>query len=206
MILQTLRSKPRSASLVLLAIGIVGWAHAKSASKSEEMYAWSKAPVLAPETMPEISQESIDIAIAMFGIEVPNPMNYPTLDTALLDRGTTTRDTLSGEAIVHIGPSAFTSWGLLGSTLAHELEIHCRQNLTLITTLDLLHLDGTGMAEREGYSHELKNARRFGLSHFDRILIRETRDYYYPVAEEKEKKETTIAAVFSRTIEEFLAK
>ena len=82
---------------------------------------------------------------------------------------------------VTVGPAAFESWGLLGSTLAHELEVHCQQNFTYIRLLDLLGLDGTLKAEREAYQHELSNAGRFHLGEVERENIKATMDFYYPV-------------------------
>src|SRR5690606_19202846 len=107
--------------------------------------------------------ESIDLAIAMFGIEVPASAEWPVLDKKIEDRGLTTRGAFMDKAKVTIGPAAFTSWALLGSTLAHELEVHCQQNFLFIYLMDLVGLDGTGEAERQAYRHELTNAKRFSL-------------------------------------------
>jgi hypothetical protein len=81
---------------------------------------------------------------------------------------------------VFVGPTAFSSWGMLGSTLAHEVEVHCRQNFPLIVLKDQLGLDGTVEAEREAYEYEIQNAGRFGLDHRDQNLIAATVEYYYP--------------------------
>lgn len=136
--------------------------------------------VTPPPGAPTVSQDSIDLALALFGIELPPSASAPRLDENLRDRGLTSRAAFMEKAEVTIGPAAFTSWGLLGSTLAHELEVHCQQNFLLISVMDAIGLDGTGEAERQAYIHELRNARRFGLGHEDAELIADTMEYYYP--------------------------
>lgn len=140
----------------------------------------STVAVVAPEGRPPVTQESIDLAMALYGIQTPHSSEAPKLDMQLLDRGLTTRATFLERAIVTIGPAAFSSWGLLGSTLAHELEVHCEQNFLAIFFMDLVGLDGTGAAERQAYVHELRNAARFGLEVEDADLIADTMEYYYP--------------------------
>jgi hypothetical protein len=147
----------------------------------------SDIPVTPPDTVPEISQESIDLALTMFSIEVPDSANHPTLDMDLKDRGLTVRAAFADKADVTVGPAAFESWGLLGSTLAHELEIHCQQSFTAIYILDLFGFDGTEAAEREAYQHELYSAKRFHLSHLDQTTIADTMTFYYPLATKREQ-------------------
>ncbi len=141
----------------------------------------ARIKVVAPQTAPAISQDSVDLALVMFGIPVPPNAEHPKLDRELRDRGLTARGAFMEKAQVTIGPSAFTSWGLLASTLAHELEVHCRQSFFLIYVMDLAGLDGTGEAERQAYVHELRNAKRFGLDRGDADLIADTMEYYYPL-------------------------
>jgi hypothetical protein len=136
--------------------------------------------VIPPEGKPEVSQESIDLAIAIYGIKVPNSASWPVLDMNLKDRGLTSRGAYVEKADVSIGPAAFSSWSLLASTLGHELEIHCQQNFLFVYLMDVMMLDGTGSAEREAYIYELRNARRFGLDIIDAEMIAETMEYYYP--------------------------
>ncbi|RYZ81305.1 MAG: hypothetical protein EOP04_24245 [Proteobacteria bacterium] len=101
----------------------------------------------------------------------------------LEDRGLTTLNGYGKKLEVTIGPAAFTSWAVLGSTLAHEVEIHCNQNFSLIRMKDMLGLEGTNGAEREAYMHELSNSDRFKLKEADQASIRETMEYYYPARE-----------------------
>lgn len=136
--------------------------------------------VQAPDSTPTPGQAAIDTALVLYGIEIPAGSAHPTYEPGMRDRGLTIRGAWSGPSIVLIGPSSFDSWALLGSTLAHELLVHCQQNFFLITVMDLLNLDGTGAAERQAYEFELVHADQFGLSGEDRELIAATVAYYYP--------------------------
>lgn len=151
-----------------------------------------------PETPPTLSQESIDLAMAFYNIRVPAGASHPTLDLHLKDRGLTLRSLAFGDARVTIGPAAFESWALLGSTLAHELEVHCQQNFALILMMDMVGLDGTGEAERQAYIHELRNAHRFGLKQIDRQLIKDTMAYFYPT--QQGSRSRTLATRFRQLL------
>lgn len=97
------------------------------------------------------------------------------MDPHLEDRGITSWTPLTSDpAHVILGPSAFSSWAVLGSTLAHELEVHCRQNLLLVSVRETLGFEGKLAAEREAYQYELDGARRFGLSEVELQRIAET--------------------------------
>jgi hypothetical protein len=161
---------------------VVLLAHARS--QLSELRAFQHAvgavTVIAPDSAPEVSQASIDLAMVLYGIEVPPGAEPPRLDMELKDRGLTTRGAFMEKAKVTVGPAAFTSWSLLGSTLSHEIEVHCQQNFLAIYMMDLAGLDGTGAAERQAYVHELRNARRFGLEIADAQMIADTMDFYYP--------------------------
>ncbi len=133
-----------------------------------------------PSEAPSISDESIRAAMKMFQIHVPANVAFPKLDSQLEDRGITSKGLFSNYYKVYVGPSAFESWALLGSTLAHEIEIHCQQSFLLISLLDQFGFDGTGAAERPAYMHEIHNAERFGLSSSDIYLIHNTVESYYP--------------------------
>ena len=121
----------------------------------------------------------------MFNIKVPANVKPPFFDPNLEDRGLTTLRGWGHKLEVSVGPAAFESWGLLGSTLAHEIEIHCNQNFTLIRAMDLVGMEGTFNAEREAYNHELKNAKRFHLSEIEQTNIKATLDFYYPSEESR---------------------
>ncbi len=164
-------------------------------------------PVEAPKTVPPLSQNSIDIALEMFNIKVPAGAKYPVLNPNLEDRGISSRLPWSEMITVEIGPSAFLSWSLLGSTLAHELEVHCQQNFTLINIMDALGMNGTQKAERAAYLHEISNAKRFGLDVDQQQLIRDTMDYYYAVDQSEANYSISLASKKIRnTLGRWLAK
>jgi|GEM_PF-1601662 len=129
---------------------------------------------------PAMNQASIDRAIAMYQILIPQGVKRPVFEKDLDDRGVTIKRDWFSPLEVQVGPNAFMSWPLLGSTLAHELEVHCRQSFAWIKMSDTLGLDGTSKAEREAYKYELAHAKRFGLSQVDQDLIQITVDYFYP--------------------------
>jgi hypothetical protein len=171
-------------TVIFCVAALGGWSllHARAEVSDQNAFAidLAQVKVVPPDTAPAIGQKSIDIAIVMFGITIPADADYPTYDSKLNDRGLTTKGVFMQKATVTIGPAAFTSWSLLGSTLAHELEVHCNQNLLFISLLDALHLDGTGEAERQAYIYELRNSKRFGLNIEDADLIASTMEFYYP--------------------------
>jgi hypothetical protein len=93
-------------------------------------------PISLQPKIPQISQESINKAILAFHIDVPAYVNQPILDHTLEDRGITTGAVLGRMREVKIGPAAFSSWAVLGSTLAHEIEVHAKQSFIKITAQD----------------------------------------------------------------------
>lgn len=173
------RSLVLASGLIALGLSLLA---AKSEIRGNETFhsALQKVKVHPPEGTPPVTQESIELAITMYDIKIPENAFMPRLDLTLEDRGLTRRATWSDKSEVTIGPAAFTSWALLGSTIAHEVEVHCHQNFMLIFLMDGMGLDGTGEAERQAYFHELKNASRFGLAAQDARLIADTVDYFYP--------------------------
>ena len=162
--------------------------------------------VKPPEGLPVPGNESIQIALALYGVEVPPNVEGPNYDENLEDRGLTTGEVMGSQKTVSIGPAAFLSWGILGSTLAHEIEVHVKQSFLKIvlkdqlgdwnlesrsvlgkylpvaapTVSEMLGNGGTWGAEREAYLYELRNARRFGLSQEEKASIKAVMDHYYP--------------------------
>jgi hypothetical protein len=165
--------------------------------------------VVAPTRRPIPSQEDLEIALALYSIDVPSYLGKPVFDPDLEDRGLTTGSTLHGPSSVFAGPAAFTSWAILGSTLGHEIEVHGRQNFLAIALQDdffrlvanvsqsgfalasivrttdkpawnMCNGCGTLQAEREAYGYEIANTGRFGLTHEEVRLIRQVMDTYYP--------------------------
>ncbi len=150
-------------------------------------------PVNVPAEAPPLGQESIDRALEMFHIQVPSNTNSPRWDPDLQDRGLTTLRAAGSRLEVTIGPMAFESWALLGSTLAHELEVHCQQNFTLIRLMDMTGLEGTYRAERIAYLHEISNAKRFGMKRETASSIEETMEFYYPESGARESFPAALA-------------
>ncbi|MGE0174279.1 MAG: hypothetical protein AB7T49_15895 [Oligoflexales bacterium] len=159
----------------------------------------SRVEVVPPDTRPAMSQDSINLALVMFNIEVPENARHPILDPFLVDRGRTTLYGYSEKLEVAVGPNAFTSWSILGATLAHELEVHCHQSFALIRLLDSAGLLGTENAEREAYLHELSGSRRFHLTAQEQENISQTLDYFYPT-----QTKNTLSAAFVKPVDSWL--
>lgn len=156
--------------LLLLALALTACGHE---------YPRSNVIGIAPEGKPPVTQESVLLAMDIYEIQKPASCQGPFYDPTIEDRGLTTQYGGRGEKIVTIGPAAFSSWGVLGSTLAHEFEIHCNQNFLLIRWKDLLGFDGSAEAEGEAYFWEVDNAKRFGLTMQEVNSAIETYNYYY---------------------------
>ena len=172
-------------------VAVLFHAHHELGQKRAFEHAAAQVDATAPVGPPQVTQESIDLAMRIYGIEIPSSADSPILDTGMQDRGLTTRSPFMDKAKVTIGPAAFSSWALLGSTIAHEVEVHCQQNFLAIYLMDLVGLDGTGTAERQAYVHELTNAHRFGTAHEDTRMIADTVSFYYP----EEQGSRTISAL-----------
>ena len=123
----------------------------------------------------------------VFAIDIPANVGKPTLNKEILDRGLTYGSGLGANKKVDVGPPAFTSWAILGSTLGHEVEVHCNQSFLFIWLSELFHMSGTVYAEREAYEYEIENSERFGLSIEEKNQIAYTKNFYYPLAVMSEK-------------------
>jgi hypothetical protein len=98
--------------------------------------------VRVPRQLPLPGNESIEMALAIFSIKVPDHLDGPFYDEKLEDRGLTTGEVMARERKVRIGPSAFASWAVLGSTLAHEIEVHAQQSFfQIVLTEELVQFD-----------------------------------------------------------------
>ena len=126
---------------------------------------------LESSTPPKPGSEAIFKSLNAFRISLP-PHVLLTYDPTLTERGRTRWQVLEKDIRVTVGPSAFASWGLLGSTLGHELEVHCQQNLTLIGMMASLGAPSIAAAETDAYRYELAQAPRFGLSSAEQDLVR----------------------------------
>lgn len=182
--------------------------------------AMSEVEVIIPLSLPPQNQESIETALTLFSIQVPNTVEGPSYDSELSDRGLTTGGLVLPQKSVTVGPSAFTSWAVLGSTLAHELEVHVPQSFFVVvaqdhlsqwtfearriagkifpsfapSAKDLFENDGTWKAERDAYMHEIKNAKRFGLSEDELASIWRVMNYFYPSPHKEKGKDAHLSA------------
>ncbi len=138
-------------------------------------------PVL-PEEAPTPSQEAVDKAMKLFSISIGEQVDGPYYDESITDRGLTTLEKSTSKKTVFIGPAAFESWAMLGSTLAHEIEVHANQSFYKATFLDMIWFGtpGTDAAEKEAYGFEIRCRKRFGLSKDEVDLIHQTVNFYYP--------------------------
>ena len=124
-------------------------------------------------------------SIEKYSIQVPDNVISLEFNPKLDSRGVVKFAGIGGYCEVEIGPYAFRSEGLLGSTLAHELEGHCNQNHLYIALLDSLSFFwavplGTGLAEQEAYRIEINGRERFGLSDDENEVIEYFLDDYAP--------------------------
>lgn len=154
------------------------------------------------------SQNSVDLAMVAYGIFGGDHVSWPVFDASLSDRGLTSGATLEQRRDITVGAPAFTSWGVLGSTLGHEIEIHGNQSFLKImafdgvsrvsqSALDLVLANraeargqqvedrvfwGTIKAEREAYFFEMNSAKRFGLRPDEVNSIQVVMEEYYSEA------------------------
>lgn len=156
-----------------------------------------KIPVLYPEEKPNQPTKDIDLAMALFSIDIPENAKYPIYNQNLPYRGLTIGDAFFSTKQVIIGEMAFKSWGILGSTLAHEIEVHCNQSFLKIEFLNFLYVVmkyhkklilkiypslnlsphenlglGAYLAEKEAYMYEINSKKRFNLSPKEVIAIK----------------------------------
>jgi hypothetical protein len=78
---------------------------------------------------------------------------------------------------VTVGPNALEDAQLLGSTLAHEIEVHL--NIQADGGIWYVSSMGRNLNEVQAWDYELKNSRRFGLSPNKVAIIVQTRMNYY---------------------------
>lgn len=169
-------------ALTMLATYRVGLVQkAQAPADLDYFYRNPAVKVTLPHNAPTPSQASIDMAIALFSIQIPAGHRAPQYDPALPDRGLTKRKLFTDEVEIYIGNPAFQNWSVLGSTLAHEVEVHGRQSVLAITAMNIFGINGTELAERQAYLYEIQNGPRFGLNKEDAQTIHDTMDYFYPL-------------------------
>lgn len=119
--------------------------------------------------IPVPGDASIDEAVRRFSIRVPEE-SVIMFNKGRKERAITMTSSREGGkgAFVILGPGAFTSWALLGSTLAHELEVHAHQDIPgaqKLTELDLP--GGIYQMEIDAYHYEINQRQRFGTSDYE---------------------------------------
>jgi hypothetical protein len=209
MLLRILHNFPLLLLLIAGSLGAFGIVEAHREIRAFEAYtqAINDVEISVPQSAPELNQESVELAMEIFAIRRPATVDGPSLNETLEDRGLTTGGLILPHKEVTVGPTAFTSWAILGSTLAHEIEVHVAQSFFRIVATDYLinwsmsarrlagkvipvlkpsakesfENDGTWKAEREAYMYEIRNAKRFGLTDEELNSIWRVMDYYYPV-------------------------
>ena len=106
----------------------------------------------------EYRQLAINKAIDVYGIETGLTTDI-VYDSSLQSEGE------FDKGLVRVGPQAFRNAGYLGSTIAHEAEVHGYQYFT--GNLAMSGTAGRALNEAEAYSYEVINAKRFGLNAYD---------------------------------------
>ena len=155
--------------LIIAAITLCFWASSRYQPR-----------LVALSATPDVSRESIETAIAAYQIKKPLTCKIDTIDHTRSDiRGVTERTAWWQPASITLTPAAFVSWGVLGSTLAHEIEVHCNQAFAVIHILNLISPElGTALAEISAYQHEINHQQRFGLSEREVEDVKLSQDPY----------------------------
>lgn len=167
--------------LTSVTLGSLIWAKSELSIRNEKLNETEAVSVQMIAPPPAVNQQSLEVAFEAYQFKRDYPAPFPRFDRTIGDRGITEKKAYENYKTVKIGPTAFESWSILGSTLAHEIEIHCHQNFLLITIADYLGLEGTTLAEQEAYLWEINQAKRFGLVPSETYLIETTIKRYYPL-------------------------
>ena len=211
---------------VIFMVGMVSASHQKRMQYNTYMRKIAAVSVIPPGGIPAQNQESIDAAVELFSIKIPAHVKGPKFDSTLDDRGLTTGGTVQERKFVTIGPAAFTSWSVLGSTIGHETEIHANQSFLAIVTKDrftdislavrkkaavvfpalkptareLFDNEGTWAAEREAYLYEVNSAKRFHLSSNELQSIVQVMNFYYPERQVQFKKSGQLSVTAKKSM------
>lgn len=124
-----------------------------------------------------VKHTAIHRAIFVFAIDdsrVPFGVNYSP-HGGMRERDGATIVDADGSVRVLIGDPAFSSVAWLGSTIAHEVEIHVNRQLFKDVYYPASDEQGQLIQEVEAYDHEIRNRDRFGLSHDELDSVRRRR-------------------------------
>ena len=136
--------------------------------------------------IPEKGMESVKIAIDRFNIKIPENVTLIYYNPNNKEDRAVTLARIDGARHVYVTDMAFTSWGMLGATLLHELEVHCVQDMSFVWDKSMdKHTKKSIIAsyEREAYNYEISNANRLGLTEKEIRSIIYTRNKLYPIGE-----------------------
>ena len=134
-----------------------------------------------------LREDALTFALTTYAIQVPPSVQHIAYDDTLTDRGVLTAERFGIKRTIAIGRPAYLSWAVLGSSLAHESEVHGTQSLFAIWLSDQLGLDGTSVAEKHAYFHEIFHHARFGLTASEVASIQHTFDFFYGLATPPQK-------------------
>lgn len=118
---------------------------------------------LAPRNKEEFANQLILRTLDKYKIEVPSRCNIPTYSGVGTNRAITTAYGYTEIRSVEVYDLAFISSGVLASTLAHELEVHCKQSMFEYIFLKTLYGDKIASAYLEipAYSLEVQRIGRY---------------------------------------------
>src|SRR5262249_12010943 len=103
-----------------------------------------------------IKQEAIAKAVTSYGIDISHAK------TLMYAADNPDGDAETDGRNVTIGDAAFTTPGNLGSTIAHEAEVHV--NLQTMKNANYSGQQGSALNEIQAYDYEIAGAPRFGLT------------------------------------------
>ena len=92
-----------------------------------------------------------------------------------------------------IGDEAFASAARLGSTIAHEVEVHVNRQIAKGISYPSTDEQGTLIQEVEAYDYELAGTDRFGLSADELKLLKQRRASYYRKLQWENRKRADVA-------------
>jgi hypothetical protein len=128
-----------------------------------------------------LKQSAITHAIVVFDIDVGGVATGVIYSPhgAMRDREGATIVDRDGTVRVQVGDAAFRSAGWLGSTIAHEVEVHVNRQIAKGMCYQPSDRDGTLIQEVEAYDFELVNHQRFGIDAPDLRQLRQRRNFAY---------------------------
>ncbi len=170
------------------------------ASLEEEMQRVGRADPSAPTRLgrcrelqlrsARLKQAAIQRAIDIYRIDVthvPFGVIYSPHGNMRDREGATFLDQ-DGIVRVEIGDEAFANASRLGSTIAHEVEVHVNRQIANGIHDPPNDEQGTLIQEVEAYDYELLNKDRFGLSVDELKLLKQRRASYYRRLEWENRK------------------